>query len=91
MPLAIIEKSPDSTLPYIIDWTAWLSNGDTLSSVTWDVPTGLVNEAESNTSTRASITLSGGVAGSTYDVKCTILTTGGLIEARTLKFMVVER
>lgn len=91
MPLAIVEKSPDSSLSYTIDWTAWLPTGDTIDTVVWTVPTGLTKASEANTSYKASIKLTGGTAGSTYDVKCVITTVGVLTEARTLRFMVTER
>jgi hypothetical protein len=91
MPLATIEKSPYATLSYSVDWTAWLSAGDTIDTVTWTVPAGLTNVQESNTATKASIKLSGGTAGQQYDVRCQIETVGGLIDARTLRFMVVDR
>lgn len=91
MALATIEKSPDAILSYTIDWTAWLPTGDSISAVVWTVPTGMTSVTESNTSYKASIKLSGGTAGTTYDIKCKITTTGGLTEARTLRFIIVER
>lgn len=89
--LATVEKAPGATLTYGIDWTAWLAAGDTLSAVSWTVPAGLTSVLESNTAYVASIKLSGGTQGKSYDVKCQITTTGGLIDERTLKFTIEQR
>lgn len=91
MALAVVEKDPAAELSYTIDWTAWLTGADTVASAAWSVPTGMTNEATNTTGYKATITLSGGTAGSTYDVTCTITTVGGLIDKRTLRFMLVER
>ena len=89
--LATVEKSPDALLTYTIDWTAWLSGADTLDTVVWTVPSGITSVLESNTGYKASIKLSGGTAGTVYDVKCKVTTVAGLQDARTLKFMVNDR
>lgn len=89
-PLATIEKDPDAKLTYTVAWTAWLAT-DTISSVDWTVPAGLTNEGTSSTSTTASITLSGGTVGNTYDVKCKITCASALVDKRTLRFIVVDR
>ena len=60
-------KDPDATLDYIIDWSEWLDT-DTISTSTWTVPTGLTNVSDSNTTTTATIWLSGGTAGQRYTV-----------------------
>jgi hypothetical protein len=90
-PLAIVEKDPVAVLTYTISWAAWLATGDTISAVVWTVPTGITQDAVSNDSTTASITLSGGTHGETYDVKCKITTTAGLVDKRTLRFVLSER
>lgn len=91
MALATIEKTPLAELTYTIDWTAWLPGADTIAASAWTVPTGLTSAAETNTAYRASIKLTGGTAGQTYDVKNVITTTGGLIDSRTLRFIIVEK
>jgi len=90
-PLATIEKSPAAILQYTIDWTAWLSGADTIDSVVWTVPSGITSVSETNTTVVANIKLSGGTVGVAYDVVCTITTVGGLVEQRTLRFVIVER
>lgn len=56
-----------------LNWAADL-NGSTISSVAWTVPSGLTNEAVSNTTTLASIRLSGGTPSVTYLVQCLVTT-----------------
>ena len=84
------EKDPDALLDFQVDWAAWLSEGDTIASSTWDVPDGLVEESSSATTTTATVWLSGGTAGSTYKIANRITTTDGRIDDRTLYIMVEE-
>ena len=89
--LATVEKSPGASLTYTIEWAAWLSGGDTISSYVWTVPAGLTSVLESNTTTQTSIKLSGGTQGKSYEVKCNITTVAGLTDERTLKFTIEQR
>lgn len=70
------DKDPSDVLDYSIDWSSALG-ADTISSVTWTVPSGLAMESQSNTTTAATIWLSGGAAGTVYEVTCRIVTAGG--------------
>jgi len=83
-------KDPNATLDYKIDWTTWLST-DTISSAAWTVPTGLTQVSVSNTTTAATIWLSGGTAGTVYEVVCRITTASGRIDDRTIGIEVEER
>lgn len=83
-------KDPDAVLDYQFDWTAWL-DGDTISSSSWVVPAGLTNDADVNTTATATVWLSGGTAGSAYDVVNRIVTAGGRTEDRTLRIVCKER
>lgn len=84
------KKDPNAILPYTLDWGQWL-NGDTISSVVWSVPSGLNSVTESNTTTTATITLSGGTVGKVYDVRCRIFTAAGKADDRTFKLDVAHR
>lgn len=96
---AYIEHDPDSRLDYSLDWSEWLSSGDTLSASTWTVSTITGDSApitvESvNTNSNTGITtaiLSGGTAGNIYTVKCRITTGSGLIDERTFRLVVRDR
>ena len=83
-------KDPSAKLDYTVDWTAWLGAG-TISSSAWTVPTGITQFSASNSTTAASITLTGGTAGQDYELINQITTAAGLIDQRTIKIMVREK
>lgn len=77
-------------LDYRADWATWLGS-DTISTSDWTVPTGLVEDSDSNTTTDATVILSGGVVGTTYTVSNTIVTAAGLTAVRSFYLNGVER
>lgn len=89
MPQAFV-KDPDAILDYKVDWATWLGS-DTISAVTWTVPTGITQTAVSNTTTAVTIWLRGGTVGTTYEVACKITTAGGRTDERTIEISVVQR
>lgn len=84
-------KDPDSTLDYTVDWTQWMSSGDTIASVTWTVPSGITQVTSTNTSTKAIVWLSGGTVGQSYQVRCRIVTVGGRTDDRTITIIVRQK
>ncbi len=84
------EKDPAAVLDYQVDWSRWLG-ADTLATSTWTVPTGLTQAGASNSSTTATIWLSGGTAGVTYTLVNHITTAGGRAEDRAVYIVVKER
>lgn len=90
----IFTKDPDATLDFMIDWNAPDQYGnsylgtDTISQSTWAVSSGLTSVSTSNTSTTATIWLSGGTAGQTCRATNTIVTAGGRTDDRTLIILV---
>lgn len=91
--VAMTIKDPDATLCYSLDWTEWLKRcdaGDSIESVDWDIPAGLdeVSGSDETSEAISKITLSGGTAGETYDVTCTVTTVNGIIDQRVLKIKV---
>lgn len=85
-----IYKDPDAVLDYTVDWSAWLGT-DTIASVTWVVGAGVTEASSSNTSTTATIWLSGGIAGQAYGVTCRAVTAGGRTDDRSFRVVVKER
>jgi hypothetical protein len=83
------EKGPAAILDYRIDWTAALA-GATISSVAWDVD-GLTNVAASNTTTTATVRISGGSAGGVHFVICTITASDGRELAVVFRLGIVSR
>lgn len=91
VPLKTFRKDPAAVLDYTVDWDGddWLG-ADTISTVTWTVPAGLATASSSNTTTTATIWLSGGTAEQDYDVQCRITTAGGRTDERTIRLLVRE-
>ena len=81
-------KDPSETISVIIDWQYALASGDTISSATWTVPTGVTNAGDSNTTTTTTLAISGGTAGTDYLLTCTVVTTPA---AETLEETVILR
>lgn len=82
-------KDPNAVLDYTIDWSTWLGS-DTISSSDWVVDSGITENSASNTTTAATIWLSGGTAGTAYAVTNRIVTAGGRTEDRTLTIVVTN-
>lgn len=83
-------KDPNATLDYEIDWAAWL-DGDTISTSTWIVPSGITDGTKSNTSTTTTIWLSGGAAGERYRITNRITTAGGRTDDRSITVRVANK
>ena len=86
-------KDPDATLDYTFDWSDWLTSPETINSIVTDVPTGMTEESSSNTTTTATIWLSGGIAGTEYTVGCEITTNSSpaRVDERSITIKVVQR
>jgi hypothetical protein len=86
---AQFQKRAGSTLDYKVDWATWLST-DTISTSSWTVPTGLTKASESNTTTSATVWVSGGTIGTTYEIINTIITAAGRTDYRTVTITIIE-
>lgn len=86
-------KDPADVLDYKFDWSAWLDDGETISSRTVTVASGLTKDSDSITDTSTSVTvwLSGGTAGTVYDVACLIATSANRTVERSIKIRVENR
>ncbi len=84
-------KDPDSVLPYKINWSDWLSSGETISTSTWTVPAGITKDSDTNTTTAATIWVSGGTDDTDYDLVNQITTSDGATVDRTIRLRVRER
>lgn len=88
--LATFSKDPQATLDYRVNWAPWLGT-DTISAVTWTVPSGITQTATSNTTTTATVWLAGGEAGTDYTVTCRVTTTAGRVDERSIVISVAQR
>lgn len=75
MPYLAYDKDPDAVEEVVLDWTTYLGS-DTIATSTWPVtPSGIASDF-SNTTTTATVLLSGGTAGQSYDFINRVTTNG---------------
>jgi len=92
-----IEKDPYAVLDYTLDFTNWMPDSDTISTiaVTAETISGdsspLVVDSSTNTNYLVTATISGGTAGNIYNLEYKIDTTNGLKDSRNFRIKVVER
>lgn len=95
-------KDPDAVLDYVFDWRGlthgvegaesdWLAEGETITSHTVTVSSGITLDSDSEADGAVTVWISGGSAGQTYLVTCSIETSQGRDDDRTMKFVVKER
>jgi len=84
------KKTAAEVLDYVVDDSLFLGS-DTIASVTWLVsPAGVTIGSTSNTSSTATIWLSGGTVGVTYVVTCRITTAGGRTKDYSFNLRIVN-
>jgi len=83
-------QDPSDNLDYTFDWTDWLA-GDTIATSSWTAAAGLTEGVNANTTTTATVWLSGGTAGVSYVVTNTVTTAGGRTASRSFYVDIVER
>jgi hypothetical protein len=83
-------KDPDEVLDYEVDWSDRLGS-DTIDSVTWTMPSGIVKDDQDVSGDIAVIWISGGTAGESYNIGCRVVTTGGRTYDETIVLPVRSR
>lgn len=83
-------KDPDATSDYEQSWETWLA-GDTITTSQWIAPTGITVDTDSHTTTAATVWLSGGTAGETYEVTNRVTTAAGRSDDRSIRIFVYDR
>lgn len=97
-------KDPEANLTVGLHWADVIERGDTLATVSWDVPTGMTKESEGISTSAmidsgvtypagevAIVRVSGGTAGIDYTLTCTVTTSAGDIDERSITAAVRER
>jgi len=84
-------KDPSSVLDFGFDWSDWLDTDDSVSTSTWNVPTGITRDSDTNTSTTTTIWLSGGTVGSKYKITNRMVTANGRTVERSFYVKVESR
>lgn len=94
---SLIDKDPEATLSYQINWGDWMPSGDEISTSSWSVETitgdsdNLTTTGNTNTTTTTTVTLTGGTEGNVYKVYNTIETNNSLTERRYFRVKVKSR
>lgn len=92
MSLKKFTQDPDEVLDYTVDWSDWLPAGDVITSATATGESGLtVGATVSYTTTTTTVWLSGGAAGSEYDVSVHVVTAGGREGDRSITLQIKEK
>lgn len=86
------DKDPDEVLDFSLDWSKRL-NGDTITTSTWIVPSGITKDSDSigSPADTTIIWLSGGADNTTYELTNRIETAGGRTMDQTVRLRVRER
>lgn len=85
------EKDPRAKLPVAIDWSEWIAQeGTSISTSEWTA-TGLTVSAPTLVGSLSRCLVEGGVAGTAYDLRCTITCANGAIDSRSLRVVVRDR
>lgn len=89
----VFVKDPNAKLDYQWDWTDWLQVGESISTATVTVPSGLTLESQSNTTQKVTAWISGGTARVRYRVVCRITTNAAIprIDDRSIYIRCDER
>jgi hypothetical protein len=87
-------KDPSELLDYVLNWNdGWLatSPAETILTSSWSVTSGITKATESNTTTTATVWLSGGTHGQEYLATNTVTTSAGRTGERSIKILVRNR
>ena len=83
-------KDPQANLDYQVDWATYLGS-DTISTSTFSATPGITVGIASNTTTTATIWLSGGIVGQAYNIVNQVVTAGGRTDERSFQIVVMDR
>lgn len=87
----LTHKDPDAVDDFSIDWSAWLDQGETLSSVQWIADSGIQILGYTFGPTTASARVSGGRAGRAYTLTCRATTSSGRVNDRSIRILCEEQ
>lgn len=90
--LGTYPKQPLERLDYDIDFSEWLSTGDTIVSASVIAATGIVAEAPLVDATQkiVKVWITGGTSGGTYKIQVTAITSEGRIKEGEIRIKVRE-
>ena len=85
------EHAPLAKLDYGFDWTLWLEDGETISTSSWEVSSGLTKSNEQNLLGVTSVFVEGGVINTRYKLVNSIVTSVGRKDSRTITLFCKQR
>ena len=98
VPSRTFTKDPDEVQDYGFDWNGdaddggpWLEDGDTVSTSTWIVPSGITKDSDSKSTTVTKIWLSGGTDGEEYLIANRMVSAEGRTVERSFVVQVRAR
>lgn len=75
---SLYPKDPNDVVDYTVNWSRYLNRVDDVILISgWIVPDGIEMETETSNDTLATVWLSGGTAGVSYNLTNRITTAGG--------------
>lgn len=81
----------DAVLDFAFDWSAWLAQGETISSKTITPSAGITVNSSSEAGGVVTVWLSSSAAISDQTVACRITTNAGRTDERTIRLVVTDR
>lgn len=82
-------KDPNDVLDYAIDWNDVLDlDADAIASAVWTFPSGVTMDSQAEATGVTTVWISGGTAGTRYEISCRLTTTGGRTYDRTVTLSV---
>jgi hypothetical protein len=89
---ALYYKDPDAYLDYAMDWSTWVSTGESLSTYVVAVNSSLLTiSTHSLSGNTVTAWLSGGVVGQVYTVSVKITTNGARVDERSFRVKIKQR
>ena len=95
------DLDPNEIQAYSVDWSRFLNTGDTISSVAWlvngtitpsyGITDNLTLVQPTNTTTVATVRITGGTVGQRYKISCRVTTADGLIYERSINLTILEQ
>lgn len=90
MILGTFTKQPADKFDYDIDYTDWLTSGDNVQGAIVSGDAGITIDSTFINDPRIKIWLSGGTAGITYKVTCTMTSSDGRVRQDEFKIRIKE-
>lgn len=96
--IPVYRKDPNAKKDYAVDWSAWLDDGETISTSAWAIdvtPDGNLtissSPAAANTTTTATVWLEAGSVGRQYRVRNRITTSAGRTDDQSLDIYIAQQ